>query len=202
MKTVSRLILLAAALVPASACRRSPAPTPIPQPTVERPAVDDGDAERARLDSIRRAEGARADSAARADSLRRERAEATSTALAALRETVFFDYDADGIRSDATVTLDAKAAALRAYPAVRIRVEGHTDERGSDEYNLALGQRRAAAVKRYLMARGVEDHRIDTESLGEQRPICTSSESESCWQENRRAAFAIVAGVETVGGSA
>jgi peptidoglycan-associated lipoprotein len=78
-------------------------------------------------------------------------------------------------------------------PSVRIRIAGHTDERGSDEYNLALGQRRAAAAKRYLTERGVEGARIDVISYGEERPAVQGGD-ESAWQQNRRAEFEIVAG--------
>ena len=74
---------------------------------------------------------------------------------------------------------------------MRIRIEGNADERGSDEYNLALGQRRAAAAKRYLVERGIDASRFDLVSYGEERPVCTDH-NEDCWQRNRRDDFVIV----------
>jgi peptidoglycan-associated lipoprotein len=195
--THSRFLLLAL-LLAAAACRRSPQPAPAPSPvSAPQQPADDGAAERTRLDSIARAEAARADSVARAESARRAR-EAATAALEALRQTVYFDYDADEIRDDAARILDAKVDALRSHAAIRLRIEGHTDERGSDEYNLALGQRRAAAVKRYLVARGIETFRMEGESYGEQRRACSSADNESCWQQNRRAEFTITAGAESI----
>jgi peptidoglycan-associated lipoprotein len=76
---------------------------------------------------------------------------------------------------------------------IRIRISGHTDNRGSDEYNLALGQRRAAAAKRYLTDRGIDGGRIEIVSFGEERPKCTSDD-ESCWSDNRRDEFEITVG--------
>ena len=90
-------------------------------------------------------------------------------------------------------TLDAKVPVLNANPDVKIRIAGHTDERGSDEYNLALGQRRAASVRRYLVARGVAEGRFEVTSFGEQRPAAPG-EGEDAWSKNRRAEFEIIAG--------
>jgi peptidoglycan-associated lipoprotein len=89
--------------------------------------------------------------------------------------------------------LDRKAGVLGANRPIRIRIEGNTDERGSDEYNLALGMRRAAAAKLYLTQRGVDAARIETVSYGEERPVCQEHD-ESCWAKNRRAEFAVLAG--------
>jgi peptidoglycan-associated lipoprotein len=82
---------------------------------------------------------------------------------------------------------------LQARPDVRIRIEGNADERGSDEYNLALAQRRSAAAKRYLVARGIADARIEVVSFGKERPVC-QEHVESCWQQNRRDEFVITTG--------
>jgi peptidoglycan-associated lipoprotein len=82
---------------------------------------------------------------------------------------------------------------LTANPGIRLRISGHADSRGSDEYNLALGQRRASAAKRYLTDRGIDAGRIDVTSRGEESPTCTE-ESEGCWSQNRRGEFEIVAG--------
>ncbi len=97
-----------------------------------------------------------------------------SAALAATKATlaaaVYFEYDSDELSGDARSTLDAKLPILRANPGLRLRIAGNTDERGSDEYNLALGQRRAAAVKRYLSDQGIDGDRMEIISYGEERP--------------------------------
>jgi len=104
---------------------------------------------------------------------------------------IYFDFDKSTIRPDAATTLDAKIPWLQANPGMRIRIEGNADERGSDEYNLALGQRRAASAKRYLVDHGIAADRFDLVSYGEERPICTEH-NEACWQQNRRDDFRIV----------
>ena len=109
----------------------------------------------------------------------------------AITAPIYFDFDKDDIRPDAAATLDRKIPWLTANPGMRIRIEGNADERGSDEYNLALGQRRAAAAKRYLVERGIDAGRFDLVSYGEERPVCTDH-NEDCWQRNRRDDFVIV----------
>jgi peptidoglycan-associated lipoprotein len=104
---------------------------------------------------------------------------------------IYFDYDKSNIRPDAAATLDGKVPWLTANPGMRIRIEGNADERGSDEYNLALGQRRAASAKKYLVEHGIDASRFDLVSYGEERPVCTTHE-ETCWQQNRRDDFVIV----------
>jgi peptidoglycan-associated lipoprotein len=113
----------------------------------------------------------------------------------AITGPIYFDFDKSTIRPDAAATLDRKIPYLQANPGMRIRIEGNADERGSDEYNLALGQRRAASAKRYLVERGIAADRFDLVSHGEERPICTEH-NEPCWQQNRRDDFIIV----TIGG--
>ena len=117
----------------------------------------------------------------------------TSDPRAVLTEMIFFDYDQSDLRAEARATLDAKLAFLQANPSVRIRVAGHTDERGSDEYNIALGMRRAAAAKRYLVDLGIADERIAVVSFGEERPLNVES-TEAAWAQNRRDEFEIIAG--------
>ena len=137
----------------------------------------------------------RAEEAAAAE--RARRLEAARTTLAA---PVYFDYDSAELLPDARTTLDAKVPLMTANAGLRIRVGGHTDNRGSDEYNVALGQRRAASVKRYLETRGIDGARIDIVSYGEERPAA-NEENEGAWAQNRRAEFEIVAGELTnVGG--
>jgi len=121
------------------------------------------------------------------------RTEAIRAATAALTTTIYFDYDRSDITDDARAKLDAKVPVLTQNTGVRIRIAGHTDSRGADEYNLALGQRRAAAAKRYLTDRGIDGGRIEIVSFGEERPTCTD-ESEGCWSRNRRDEFEITGG--------
>jgi peptidoglycan-associated lipoprotein len=100
----------------------------------------------------------------------------------------FFDYDKADIRADAREALSQTAQFLRSHPQVKVVVEGHCDERGSTEYNLALGDRRAASAKQYLVSLGIGADRMETVSYGKERPFCTAS-TEECWQQNRRAHF-------------
>lgn len=106
---------------------------------------------------------------------------------------VYFDLDSYDIRSDAMSVLDAQAAWLMRYPAVQIRVEGNCDERGTREYNLALGARRANAVRDYLVSRGVASGRISTLSWGKERPIDPGT-GEEAWSRNRNGHTVIIAG--------
>ena len=131
--------------------------------------------------------------AARNDEARRR---AIADATGKLTTTIFFEYDASDITDDSRAKLDAKVPVLTQNTGVRIRISGHTDSRGSDEYNLALGQRRAAAAKRYLTDRGIDGGRIEIVSFGEERPKC-SDEAESCWSQNRRDEFEITVGTIT-----
>ena len=119
-------------------------------------------------------------------------AEAAARARAILAIPVYFGYDRAELEAEARAKLDEKIQVLLADRALRIRVEGHTDDRGSDEYNLALGQRRATAVQRYLVQRQIGADRIDIVTLGEERPNCMDA-SESCWRTNRRAEFVVIA---------
>ena len=107
--------------------------------------------------------------------------------IAELRD-VFFDFDRYAIKPEAARTLDASIEWLKANPSALVLIEGHCDERGTNAYNLVLGERRARAAHEYLMARGVEAARIMTISYGEERPGCTER-NETCWARNRRAHF-------------
>jgi len=101
-------------------------------------------------------------------------------------DRVFFDYDSSVLSPTATQTLDKQAAWLKTYPDVIVTIEGHTDERGTREYNLALGDRRANAVKNYLVALQVNPDRVLTISYGEERPV-DPGHDEAAWAKNRRA---------------
>ncbi|HWA22106.1 MAG TPA: peptidoglycan-associated lipoprotein Pal [Caulobacterales bacterium] len=108
-------------------------------------------------------------------------------------DRVFFDYDQYTLRADARATLDRQAAWLKRYGAVRVLVDGNADERGTREYNLALGTRRANSVKEYLVSNGVAATRVDTVSYGKERPIATGSD-EASWAQNRNGHTGIVSG--------
>lgn len=108
-------------------------------------------------------------------------------------DTVHFDYDRYELRESDKGTLQKQARWLQQYPSVRVTIEGHCDERGTREYNLALGARRANAVKEYLVSLGVSSARVDTISYGKERPVCTES-NEDCWAQNRRGVTTITSG--------
>ena len=105
---------------------------------------------------------------------------------------VFFELDQSSIRDDARASLSTNADWLKRWTATRITIEGHCDERGTAEYNLGLGERRANAVKSYLVQLGVSGDRIVVVSKGKESPFCTES-NEACWQQNRRGHFIITA---------
>jgi peptidoglycan-associated lipoprotein len=100
----------------------------------------------------------------------------------------YFDYDKADIRPDARVALATTADFLKKYPSIKVTIEGHCDERGSTEYNLGLGDRRANAVKQYLVSLGVSADRMGTVSFGKEKPFCMEH-AEACWQQNRRGHF-------------
>ena len=174
-----------AEVAPAPATSPGAAPTPTCDKACQNALA------RARADSIDRADKARERMEADA------RARASAAARAAIAAVTLFDYDQSDLAADARAILDAKLPVLRANPGMRLRISGHADERGSDEYNLALGQRRAAAVKRYLTDQGIDAGRLDIVSYGEERPA-SEGESEEAFRKNRRAEFEIVAGGDNI----
>ena len=105
---------------------------------------------------------------------------------------MFFDYDKSEIREDGRAALQKNAEWLRRWTSTRILVEGHCDSRGTNEYNIALGDRRATSVRDYLVSLGVPVDRVSVVSKGEETPFCTQ-EAESCWSQNRRGHFLITA---------
>ncbi|HEX5436332.1 MAG TPA: peptidoglycan-associated lipoprotein Pal [Gemmatimonadaceae bacterium] len=187
------LVVLATAAVVACG-KKQPPPPPAPAPG---PNQDSIAAARARQDSIARAEQARQDSIARAERARQDSiaraAAATAQAKRVIAQPIYFAFDSDVLSDSAQASLDQKLAVLNANSGLQLRVEGNTDARGSDEYNLALGQRRAAAAKRYLTQHGVDDSRITIISYGEERPAAQGAD-ESAYAQNRRDEFSITAG--------
>lgn len=195
--TLLRTLGIALGLATLAACHHA-------QPVVAaRPIPANADSlrlARARADSIARAEAARRDSIARADSLRRA-GEAMRIEVANARRTlttpIHFAFDRSEIESGDRALLDQKAAILTANHSVQLRIEGNADERGSDEYNLALGMRRASEARRYLTERRIDSTRLAIASNGEERPVCQTHE-ESCWAQNRRDAFVITSGGDRI----
>ena len=184
MRAPSLLMLLTAAAF-AVACggkaapeEPAPEPTPTAAPSPPPEPVDDNSAERERLEKER---------------MEREAAEKARTVSADLAAMINFDYDQAQVRPADQQTLDRKAAILAANPQVKLRISGHADERGSDEYNLALGNRRASAAKRYLENKGVDASRLEVVSYGEERPLNPGSD-ETAFAQNRRDEFEITAG--------
>jgi peptidoglycan-associated lipoprotein len=173
-------------------CRKAEPEGPTPEQIEAERQAEEARLAAERAEAERRAgtPGVDADRA-REDALRAE----TAAAREILEARVHFDYDRAAIRSDAEQRLMQKVAVMRANPDVRIRIEGHTDERGSIEYNLALGQRRAEAARDFLVNFGIGANRIETVSWGEDRPLVRAS-NEEAWAMNRRADFRIIAGGE------
>jgi len=112
---------------------------------------------------------------------------------ASIFKDVLFDYDKYDIRADSRSALDAVADFLNRNTGLKVAIEGHCDERGTNEYNLALGEKRAKAAKNYLASFGVSSAKLITITYGEEKPTCTQS-NEDCWQQNRRAHFVVVKG--------
>ncbi len=115
--------------------------------------------------------------------------------MGSLTAPIHFEYDQDAISSMDAAILDRKAAIMQANPGVRIRIAGNADERGSDEYNLVLGTKRATAAKRYLESKGIDAGRVDIISYGEERPV-DRGENDAAWAKNRRDDFEVVSGAE------
>ncbi len=111
-------------------------------------------------------------------------------------DTVHFAFNQYNVEDSDKGILGRQAAWLQKYPSVRVSIEGHADERGTREYNLALGARRANAVKEFLVSQGISTGRIETISYGKERPMCTES-SESCWAQNRRGVTVLTSGVNS-----
>ncbi len=199
MRRATPIVLGMVVLVIAAACGGNPPPPP-PQPNADSLAA----LEAARRDSLAREQ-------ARRDSIERARREAEERirrmredSLSVLRRTTEevrgmlaamtnFDFDKSDIRPGDAQILDQKLAILNANPNLQIEIVGHCDERGSDEYNLALGNRRALAAKQYLVSRGIEAGRISTRSMGEEQPL-NPGHDESAWAQNRRDEFSVTAG--------
>lgn len=181
------VVVLAMLVVPVVGCSRNR-----PAPATPPPAANNDDAAaRARADSIAAAELARRQAEERAR--RGELARASEM----LTDAVYFAYDSQDLDAEAENRLRMKAAIMRANPDIAMRIEGHADERGSTEYNLALGQRRAESVRTFLGGYGITGNRLSTISYGKERPAVEGS-TESAYARNRRAEFAVTSGSVSV----
>ncbi len=122
------------------------------------------------------------------DALQQGRSSATPSS-SPLKD-IYFDFDSAAIRADAREILKANAEWMKSNPSARVEVEGHCDERGTNEYNLALGAKRAQSARDYLVSLGIGPNRLSTISFGEEIPVC-AEKTEGCWQKNRRSRFVI-----------
>lgn len=183
--------VLALLVIPAVGCSRKAPPPATPAEAPRAPVVDNSAADRARQDSIAAAELARRQAEERDARARSARAREV------LEMVVYFELDSEQLSAETQDRLRTKAAILRANPSIEIRVEGHADERGSTEYNIALGQRRAESVRTFLTGYGITANRVSTISYGKERPAMEGS-NETAWARNRRAEFQLTAGEITV----
>ena len=103
---------------------------------------------------------------------------------------IHFNFDQYGLDSNSKKVLEQNATYLKSNPGIRVEIQGHCDERGTNNYNIALGQRRAHSTKKYLVAQGVNSHQVNVISYGEEKPFCSDS-NENCWYQNRRAHFLV-----------
>jgi len=186
---VTMLSLLLAGLVitgcakrPATTASTAAAPAPAPSPAAPAPAPSPSTSGGA-------AAAAPAAAAAAAPAQTPRPAPKEFMAVAALKE-VYFDFDKYDIRAEDAKTLDANAAWLKSNADNLVLIEGHADERGTNEYNLALGERRAKSTMNYLVSQGIQANRITIISYGEERPVC-NEKTEACWAKNRRANFLV-----------
>jgi len=199
MKKITALAVAVALATVACAKRPVPLGPRVPAAETNTDSLDRLRADSiARADSLRRAEAARL---AAQDSMRAERdreqrdAAALADADRILAATVYFDYDQSTLTDAARALLTAKIPVLQSRTTTRIRITGHTDNRGSAEYNLALGLRRAAETKAFMVAKGIDAGRIDIFSMGAERPAVEGS-GEDVWSKNRRAEFQVLTGGE------
>ena len=176
-KHALRLALVAAAALSVTACASRPKPGPAPEPAPPPAVAPTPEPTPAPAPSATVTPGTIQDF------------------VVNVGERVFFDLDSYSVRADAAPLLDAQAAWLVRYPNVQVRIEGNADERGTREYNLALGSRRANSVREHLVSRGVAPSRISTVSFGKERPIDPGT-TEEAFQQNRNARTAIVGGAQ------
>lgn len=172
------------------ACGGGEPEQPAPVVTAPDTAAERRTREAAAAEAARRAEAERLERERQARTRSMDEARRSRETIA---QRIHFDFDQSTITGAARQTLERQVTVLRAFPDVRLRITGHADERGSTEYNLALGQRRAQAVKDFYTTSGLAAARFEVNSLGEERPLVRES-NEAAWAQNRRAEFTIIAG--------
>lgn len=189
-KIIASISLLAVGALATGCSRNKPAAgAPTPAASADQAAIDAAARETAKL----REESDRAAAAAQADADRaaKARAQVQST----LTTPVRFEFDRSQLTDEGLQLLDAKVEALQANPSIRVRIEGNADDSGSDEYNMALSQKRAGIAHRYLTERGIDASRLQIVSFGEEHPACTTNRDEPCRAQNRRDEFVILSGL-------
>jgi peptidoglycan-associated lipoprotein len=183
VRNLSSMIILSGALAFAGCSSTTPEPSAAAAAT---PATAEG---KTKVDSAKTAESTtKAPGSSSLDAL--QRGESTATPASSPLKDVYFDFDRYDLRADSREILKANSAWLKANPAAQVQIEGHCDERGTTEYNVALGSRRAESVKDYLVTLGTSADRLSTISYGEEVPVCRE-QTEECWQNNRRVRFVV-----------
>jgi peptidoglycan-associated lipoprotein len=174
------VMILPAMLFTVSCAKKSIETKPAVSEAPAQPSTVDSDAEKARIEAERLREQQEREQAARTTAARNK----------FVNEDIYFEFDSSAVVPAAQKVLSEKADYMRANPTLRVTVEGHCDERGTDAYNMALGQRRADAARDYLVKLGIDGSRLNTISYGEERPIAQGT-TEEAWAKNRRAHFVI-----------
>ncbi|RJQ13511.1 MAG: peptidoglycan-associated lipoprotein Pal [Nitrospiraceae bacterium] len=189
MKKISLSILMISLMFFAAGCAKkyvAPPPEPKKETVKEAPKTEKAVPKEEVKEVIVPAEKIRESDAAKKEA---PEVPAPEDASAIFRDALF-DYDKYDIRNDARPVLDKIASYLKKNTKVKTLIEGHCDERGTNDYNLALGEKRAKAAKDYLVSLGISAARLSTITYGEEKPVCTDHD-ESCWQKNRRAHFVV-----------
>lgn len=179
------LALLAAAVLTACAATTTPEPQPAPAPAAVEPAQPAPQVQAAQPAAAPAPTAAIREEAVTEPVV--QTAQKTEAVVADLTR-VYFDFDQYALTTEARDTLNLNATILKANPALKVKIEGHCDERGSNQYNIALGERRAQATQNYLVSLGVDGNRLSTVSFGEEMPL-EPGHDEAAWAKNRRAEF-------------
>jgi peptidoglycan-associated lipoprotein len=186
VRNLSSMIILSGALAFAGC---SSTTTPTTEPSAAAAATPAPAETKKKVDSGKTTESTtKAPPSSSLDAL--QRGESTATPASSPLKDVYFDFDRYDLRADAREILKANSAWLKANPAAQVQIEGHCDERGTTEYNIALGSRRSESVRDYLVTLGTSADRLSAISYGEEVPVCRE-QTEECWQQNRRVRFVV-----------